>query len=187
MESEHRSAYQPSPEPEGFEFDESVSYSVYKSCAIQFWRGPVQLRHIKIMEDRWLRHTRDKEKIFLFSVVLAGAPTPSGALREQIKGVYLRLQDRIGGLVTVLEDQGIKGSTGSMLMTTIMMMTRVPYPYKNTTTVPQAANWIGAQDPQLKIEKVIEHVEMARTRYSEVCRAYLGEALMERASRARPR
>lgn len=165
---------------ESFEYDASHCYAVAGCCAIQMWRGEVLMQHVPTMERRW-RALIDRIGHFaILVVVLPSAPPPSPARREEIKRLYNALAPNIKAVGTVLEEQGIKGTTGAVVMTTIMLMSRVSYPYKNGTSVKPIARWVCEHVPELEEDALIAAVDAIRGRYEKICLEKYGEPLVAR-------
>jgi hypothetical protein len=163
---------------ESFEYDSSHCYGVTGSCAIQMWRGEVLESHIPTMERRWRRLIERTGSFAILVVVLPSAPPPSPARREEIKRLYNGLAPHIRAVGTVLEDQGIKGTTGSMVMTTIMLMSKTPYPYKNGTSIAPIATWLCEQVRGLDRQRLVDKVETLRRQYESVCLTNFNEPLV---------
>jgi hypothetical protein len=163
-----------------FEYDTAHCYAIHGRCAIQMWRGEVVREHVPLMEGRWLRLIEQQGTLAILVVVLPSAPPPSPQRREEIKRLYNGLAAHIKAVATVLEDQGIKGTAGSMVMTTIMLMSKIPYPYKNGTHVDSICAWLGEQVNGIEPHALTAFVESMRERYSEVCTREFGEPLIAR-------
>ena len=168
------------PMIEQFEYDSAHCYGVHRCCAIQMWRGHVEARHVPLMEQRWLRLIESKGGFATLVVVLPSAPTPSSARREEIKRVYSALDKHIRAVGTVIEDQGVKGTAGAMVMTTIMLMSKTPYPYKNGTAVEPIAAWLCQEVQDLDAGKLVEAVEQMRRQFADITAAEFGEPLIPR-------
>ncbi len=153
---------------EEFEYDREHCYSLIRNCAIQMWRGEVNSQHISQMEDRWKRVIRRSGKLGIFVIVLPSAPPPATARRDEIKRLYIELQKNISAVGTVLEDQGMRGTAGSMAMTTIMLMSRIPYPYKNGISIPEMAAWMAGQMQTVDERNLVSAVQEMRRRYFDV-------------------
>jgi hypothetical protein len=161
-----------------FEWDKAHAYGRHRNVAIQMWRGTVEARHVPIMEARWQSIASESSEFGILVVVLPSAPTPSSARREEIKRLYSAMASKIRAVGTVLEDQGIKGTAGSMAMTTIMLMSNVPYAYKNGTELNTVATWMCQQMPTLEQRSLIGAVEHLRRRYADVLMRELNEPII---------
>ena len=162
---------------EDFEYDLAHCYGVYGCCAIQMWRGEVAPHHVPLMQTRWLQLIERRGMLATLVVVLPMAPTPSSARRSEIKQVYEVLAKHIKAVGTVIEDQGIKGTAGAMAMTTIMLMSRTPYPYKNGTHVEPVAAWLCEQVAGLKTRSLIAAVDQMRRQFMDTAGRELGEPI----------
>lgn len=165
---------------EEFEYDSAHCYGVHQSCAIQMWRGEVMPRHVPLMEQRWRRLIQQRGAFANFVVVLPSAAPPSSARREEIKLVYASLASQIKAVGTVIEEKGIKGTAGAMVMTTIMLMSNTPYPYKNGTHVDAIASWLCGYVEGMQPRSLIAAVEQMRTQFSEISVNQFGEPLIAR-------
>jgi hypothetical protein len=168
---------------ESFEFDSSHCYAVADCCAIQIWRGEVLAEHVPSMERRWRTLIKRNGHFAILVVVLPSAPPPSSVRREEIKTLYNALAPNIKAVGTVLEEQGIKGTTGAMVMTTIMLMSKISYPYKNGTSVKPTAMWLCEHLPQLRADALIADVEAMRGRYERICLNQFNEPLVAKLRR----
>jgi hypothetical protein len=144
------------------------------------WRGEVLKKHVPIMERRWRTAIQRMGEFAILVVVLPCAPPPSVGRREEIKTLYASLAQNIKAVGTVLEDQGIKGTAGSMVMTTIMLMSKTPYPYKNGTSVRPIAAWLCDQVLGIESPALIDTVEAMRARYGLICTREYSQPLVHK-------
>jgi hypothetical protein len=165
---------------ESFEYDQAHCYGVHAKCAIQMWRGEVSPHHVPVMERRWLRLIKEKGSFGILVVVLPSAPPPIAARREEIKRLYGDLAPHIKAVATVLEDQGLKGTAGSMVMTTIMLMSKIPYPYKNGAKLGPVASWLCHQLDGADPGALTGAVEQMRRRFADISMNEFGEPLVAR-------
>jgi hypothetical protein len=168
---------------ESFACDSSHCYAVTDCCAIQIWRGEVLAEHVPTMERRWRTLIQRNGHFAILVVVLPSAPPPSPVRREEIKTLYNALAPNIKAVGTVLEEQGIKGTTGAMVMTTIMLMSKTSYPYKNGTNVKPTAKWLCEHVPRLDADALIANVEAIRARYEKICLSEFDEPLVAKLRR----
>jgi hypothetical protein len=153
---------------EDFDYDAAHCYGVHGCCAIQMWRGEVASHHVPLMEKRWLQLIEARGSLAMLVVILPLAPTPSGARRNEIKKVYERLANQIKAIGTVIEDQGIKGTAGAMAMTTIMLMSKTPYPFKNGTHVEPIAAWLCEHVEGTKPRSLVASVDQMRRQFADI-------------------
>lgn len=168
-----------------FEHDVAHCYSTYKSCVIQIWRGEILPIHISLMRNRWRKVVESLGEFAILVVVLPNATPPSIALRAEIKQLYVELDTSLRGVATVLEDQGIKGSTASIVMSTMMLLAQPSYPTKNCTSVTSAAEWMASTVARLDSSGLVAAVEEARSEYRSICAKRYGEALVRQHSRTK--
>jgi hypothetical protein len=165
---------------EEFDYDKAHCYGVHKCVAIQMWRGEVLPSHVPLMEGRWKHMIQQHGTFAILVVVLPSAPPPSPARREEIKNLYGGLANHIAAVGTVLDDQGIKGTAGAMVMTTIMLMSRTPYPYKNGTNVEPMAAWLCDQIGRVDPYDLVASVGTMRQQFADIITGQYGEPFINR-------
>ncbi|MEM9188568.1 MAG: hypothetical protein AAGF12_05305 [Myxococcota bacterium] len=168
-----------------FDYDEAHCYATHRNCVIQIWRGEILPHHIPLMTRRWHQVIVQQGSLAIFALVTPAAIPPSNARRQEIKDLYNSLDQDLRGVATVLEDQGIKGTTASLVMTTMMLLAKPSYPTKNCTTVGDAAGWLAESVPELDATPLSSAVESARKAYQRVCQSEWGEDLVHLSGRRR--
>jgi hypothetical protein len=93
---------------------------------------------------------------------------------------YHAFASNIGGVGTVLEDQGVRGAAAAMAMTAIMLMSKPPYAYRNDTNVDATAAWLAKKLPKGPDGPLLARaVQQLRARYAVVCESSYSETLIQ--------
>lgn len=160
------------------EYDREHCYTEYESCAIQIWRGEILKAHMAVMRARWEALIDRKGSFAMIVVVLASAPPPSTDRRHEIKEIYIDLADHLKAIASVFLGQGLKGSTASLVMSTMLLLAKSTYPTKNTTTIDSACKWLDQTVPGLASDKLKLAVDSALKTYGEICEREFKEGLV---------
>jgi hypothetical protein len=178
-----------SPEPltfDVFEHDADHAYAVFQSVAIHMWRGAMREHHPAQARDRWAQLRQSAGTFGVLVVILPSAPPPPTHLRNAVMQAYHAFAGSIGGVGTVLEDQGVRGAAAAMAMTAIMLMSKPPYAYRNDTSIDATAAWLARMLPKGPDGPSLSRaVQQLRARYAVVCESAYREPLIR--SHAPPR
>ena len=171
-----------SPEPltfDVFEHDADHAYAAFQSVAIHMWRGTMREHHPAQARDRWAQLRTTAGTFGVLVVILPSAPPPPGHLRNSVMQAYHTFAGSIGGVGTVLEDQGVRGAAAEMVMTAIMLMSKPPYAYRNDTNLDATAEWLARRLPKGPDGPLLARaVQQLRARYAVVCESSYRETLI---------
>lgn len=160
------------------EYDREHCYTEVGKCAVLVWRGEVLKTQMPVMRARWESLAERKGSFAIVVVVLASAPPPSIERRQEIKVIYMDLEEQLQAVASIFEGQGLKGSTASLVMSTMLLLAKSPYPTKNTTSVKVATDWLEDVVSDVSASKLREGIETAMRIYREVCQREFKENLV---------
>src|SRR5690606_29454214 len=95
---------------------------------------------------RWSKMREQHGRFGILSVILAGAPPPASSIRRHSIAALQDVSRDLLGAANVIEGDGLMTSSARLVITTLTMLLKPPYPIKIFPAMGPAVEWFGALD-----------------------------------------
>lgn len=132
---------------------------------LAIWAGEPNADHLGLAVELMLElHRRHPGRLFMLNVITGAAGMPSEAVRARLREYFERMRGKISAAVIVNEHRGILQTLSRAVISTLITITRKPFPLKTFGDREQALIWLSEHDgtPTLKsLERGLRDLEQA--------------------------
>lgn len=129
------------------------------------WAGEPNADHLGLAVDLMLElYRRHPGRLFMLNVITGSAGMPSEAVRARLREYFERMRGKIGAAAIVNEHRGILQSLSRAVISTLVTITRKPFPLKTFGDRGQALLWLAEHEgaPSFKLlEEGLRDLERA--------------------------
>lgn len=119
----------------------------FGSVFAAIYGGPVTRHHLESMAEYQTQVLEGLGGYVSLSVITGGAANPDPDTRKAGEEAAARFADRTLASSAALLVDGFHGAALRMMVTTMLILQRLPFPRKVFGTVPDAARWLERQQP----------------------------------------
>jgi hypothetical protein len=132
--------------------DASHGLAIQGSALVAVWLGEPDPRHlaeaVAKMEEL---HLQFRGRVVMFNVITSSAGMPDNRTREALRQHFEQMRGKLAAVALTIEHRGILHTLSRTIITTLVTMTRQPFPLKIFGARDEAAEWLagypGAPDP----------------------------------------
>lgn len=135
------------------------------NLVIGVWRGEPTLEAIRFHSQCYNEAAKRTPKgMYVMIIVEDGVPLPNESCRKAISSVMENIERDVVAMVGVQEATGFRGAAIRSVITSLSMLSRVPYKTTTVATVREAARWVGGlMKPPVAFNLIEDAVTELRT------------------------
>jgi hypothetical protein len=126
--------------------DEAYATTVVHNTLLAVWSGAPTAARVDVLGEQ-LREIADRNqsRVFLYNVITHSATVPDAAAREALKKHFVAMRGSLVACAIVLEKTGIEGTLSRTVLSTLVTITRQPFPLRLFAVRRDAASWLVTQ------------------------------------------
>ncbi|HKP55088.1 MAG TPA: hypothetical protein VJV78_00125 [Polyangiales bacterium] len=105
---------------------------------------------------------RNDQRVYLLNVITATTAVPSAEARTSLQRHFAAMRGKIIGAAIVMEKTGVEGTLSRAVLTTLLTITRQPFPMKLFAVRRDAAVWLnsrGCTASSVSLVSLVESLE----------------------------
>jgi hypothetical protein len=124
--------------------DDAFATSGLQDTLVVVWRGdPTPERVSALAEHLRGIARRNDGRVFLFNVITATTPLPSPESRTRLQAEFASMRGQLKAASIVLEKMGVDGAVSRAVLSTLITISRRPFPMRVFPARRDAASWLG--------------------------------------------
>jgi len=140
----------------------------FNNIAFSVWHGQLTLAHIPLIKKVWAEvQAANPEGFGVITVVAPEAPMVAADARRPVSALYESFGSALKGASVVVQAPGIKGTAARMVISTLQLVARPPYPMEAHDSLRSAARWMTGKlivdDPFPELASMIAHYDQQRS------------------------
>lgn len=127
-------------------YDDGHATEAIQDVVVAVWRGDASAERINGLADTLrVAAQRNAERIYLYNIITHDTPIPNAAAREALQIQFASMRGRLMGAAIVLEKVGAEGALSRAILTTVVTVTRQPFPMRIFSRRRDALVWLKKQ------------------------------------------
>lgn len=132
-------------------------FGSWKNIAVSIWHGQLTLAHIPMLRNEWTAVQRASRDGFgVITIVTPEAPMVAPDARKPLSELYESFGQTLKGASVVVQASGMKGTAARMIISTLQLVARPPYPMDAHDSIKHGAEWLQSKVGQVDAAKALE-------------------------------
>lgn len=126
--------------------DAGYALGIEQGTLLAVWAGEPDAGQLgRAVEHMLELHRRYPAGVLMFNLIRSTAGMPSEGVRAHLRDYFERMRGKLSAAAVVVEHRGILQSLSRAVISTLVTITRKPFPLKTFGDRQQAAQWLAEQ------------------------------------------
>lgn len=128
-------------------FDPTAAMVAERGTLIVIWKGEPKSAALSLAAKQMLLlHRTYPREVFMLNVITEATGMPDAATRQTLQGLFEQMRGKLAAAAIALEHRGVLQNLSRAVISSLVTVTRQPFPLKVFGSRAAATQWLGAHD-----------------------------------------